>query len=716
MRRLWAVLGLGLLAACSQATGTSTAGLTGAQDLVVADALGPDGALAAVDVAADGTATMTGVPNQFVFVTSVDSDELRVMRMYRPDDLGRQWMPAPNPVEVLTVPVIARPSRLAVDEGLDASGRRVTGAWVYAGRPGAAAISIVGTAAGEQRAVTTSPLPLPAPMTAMAAWMGAGLSKLPATTTLYVATFDGTRGVVYAAQLPTEASALRASMGGDASLLRFAFDVGDESVAALAVLPPLAGRAADGQPFCDVTACLAVATRRAAGTDGRTLLVDPSTLRAVPLDFGGPVRALASAGQAPRLFALLDEERCGGLECAGVVAVDTVSATGAGGFPLARDFTGAPMLPISTEPGLPMGLAVAQGAQLRGTVESTDGGTSGVLASLIGYSLLGVVSASDGRFTFFDGLAASPIDYDARRATVSSASLKVPGALPDGGVSFTGADGGAIGTTTTGTLAEVAPGAWREVSVGVAGSAATPLVVDVSDGYFTSQSLFVVYQGQLPGMVGVPLESADAGVLPVPEAVAQRAAPGDLVAFETGEGETGAPCGAAVVTGVGGAALTVDAMPGSCAAPVRFTVRAAGERPLVVVAGDEGYLGRTAPGQTLTYARRPTFLAEGWDAARPALRVTPGDNLPRVSGAYWELGLDGAYMPYRVSFGSTCPGGQVPGRLVLAQFPTLSRSTGLTYPWSVAGVVPSGNFFYELGLASAFSGEVEQADGLYCYP
>lgn len=733
MKRLVLVVlvGVAIAIGCSASSGSSVVGLSGSQDLVVVDELGDGGLLATTD---------SGVPNQFVFVTSVNTNELRVMRMYRRDQLGREWVRAPNPVESLSIPVIARPSMLAVDEGVHENGRRVTGAYVYAGRPGTSVLSVVGAAPTELRAVTASPLPLPGPLTAMAAWMGEGLSSLPTQTTLYVATFDGKRGGVYALALPTSPVDLRAAIENPtpqhpAIRAQLLFDVDDESVMSLQVMPTLAGRTVDGQPFCDTSACLAIATRRSAGVDGRTLLIDPQTLKAVPLDFGGPVRKFATSGNGFRLFAILDEERCGGPSCGGVVGVDTLTATSPTGFPRTNDFSGQPMLPITTGAALPTGLAMAERADLRTTYETLDAGVRDLGLVIANYALLGVVSASNGQFTFFDGLAATPIDYDARRTIISSANVRAPGYTEDGGLSYELPDGGFNGFYADGVVSTEVPAVdggdstepWRIATVSNPdGGSGVPFTIDVSDGYLQSQNLWVFYQGLIPGLVNQPTSSADGTTLSVPGGYETRAAPGDRVLLEIDPGSDGGlledggvppvyECGLASITAIASGTIEIDQVPPGCEGRQLFSVRAAGAKPYVVAAFLEGYIGRAALGETVTYNRRYLAKPQGWTEVRPALRVTVGDSIPLVTGAYWTFVVDSALTRYTLIFDSSnCVAPQLPGHLVLSQFPTLTQTAGLTYPWEVAGVLPSGNEFYELGLSGAFAGTVTQNDGLYC--
>lgn len=729
----WAAVGVG----CSQQAVGNQARLVGTQDLVLVDQLSDDPDAGTVSLAnistqtVEGvvTVTVTGTPNRYVFVTSVDSDELRVMRFLRADgQAGRQFIPAPNPVETLSIPVLSRPSMLAVDEGLHQSGRRVTGSYVYAGRPGGALVSVVGARENELRAIGRNPIALPAPLTAMAAWMGEGLTTLPAKTSLFVATFDGRWGGVYRVELTSDSKALRQALAapGQVALERLAsFD--GEAVVDVKVIPALAGRTADGQPFCDAKACLAVATRKSAGLDGRTLVLELETGRQVPVAFGGPVRELAGAGRVAKLFGVLDEEKCGGPSCGGVLGADLTSA-GPGGFPVALDFSGQPMQPITTGDSLPMGVSLGEGAILRQTWETFDGGARELGLALQQYELLGAVSSSNGGLTFFDGQAGTVIDYDARRTTVSSATLTTPGALDSFGEPvFLSPDGGGFFSTEVGVRSETIPvpddggtltEPWRIVSVSRDAGTQGAYVVDLSDGYLESQNLVAIYEGQVPGLVALPTTAADGVTLAVPGGAEARAAVGDRVIFREPIATTGAlaVCGVAQVASIAAGTLTVDQVPTACAGRTQFSVRASGSQPLVLAADREGYLGRGAVGDTITYTRRYQAKPPGWQASRPALRVTLGDSVPALTGAYWAFPIEGGLASYRLSFDSqSCTSPSLPGRVALGELPTLSDTAGLAFPWEVVGVFPSGNTLFELPLGRAYRGTVTNTDGFWCY-
>lgn len=707
---------------CSAATSVgSTARLVGSHDLALFDELGADGStLARVDVDADGNATFVGLPNRYLVVTSADTNELRVLTMYRENTLSRYFERAPNPLETLSIPVIDRPSKLAVDEGRHADGRRVTGAYIYAARPGGAELSIVGANTREQtssfRAVR-GPLATPAPVTAIAAWMGTGLTSLPATTSLFVATFDGSRGSVFRVKLPTNPVNLRVS----APAFERVIDVGDETVVALQMLPPLATRTVEGQPFCATTECLAVATRKSAGMDGRTFLVELDTLRTATLAFPAPVRALAAGATATRLFGILDEEKCGSSACAGVIGVDTRVAPTAAGFPVLNDFSLQPMLPLRAGESLPMGVALAEGAVIRQTAELTDGGTVDLGFASQPYDLLGVFSSSNGELSFFDGLAGTIIDYDARRTTISAASLQIPGTLPDGGASFVAPDGGPMGTVRTGVVTETVPfvsesqtAPYRQVSVTTTDAGTDlPFTLEIADGFFYGQSLVVIYGGLVPGLVGLPTIASDGIHLTFTAGLESRVEAGDHVIFFV----DAVACGDARVVSVGSGTFDVDQVPAECALRNRYSVRAGGTRPLVIAADLEGFIARSRVGDTLTWNRRYAAFPPGFDGVRTSLKMTLG-TIPELEGAFWDFTIDGKTMPYRIAFDNSSSGigcsTQVPGRLVMAQFPTLV-SNALAYPWGVMTAAPSANGVVEANLSQTFRGVLGLSDGARCY-
>jgi hypothetical protein len=696
-------LGLAVaLGACSQQTVSSVATLLGTYDLVIVDER-PDGELASREG--------TGVPARYLFVTSSDTNDLRVIRLWREDLTRPQVVRAPNPLEALAIPVLDRPTMLVADEGISAAGARVTGSYVFATHPGASELSIVPArpnAPAQLRQLGGRPFPTPAPVTAFAATLGSGLTALPATSTLYFSTWDGARGALYALELPTDSSALGDSF---ATLTpRLVLELGAEVVLALQPVPRQASRTALGSPFCDANDCLAISTRAGAGGPGRMVLFDPASRRMVRLGFPGTVRDFAMSTLPSRLYALLDEATCGGPQCGGVVTVTLTATDASGGYPLAIDFTGQPMQPLRLEGALATGLTVAENAALRTTTEVTDGG-AGLEFQYQTFAQLGAIAASNGEVTYFDALAGVVLDYDARPAEVTAGSYRLPEALADGGVTFFAPDGGARGSALEATVTLIAGErgepfrAFTLVNPELPETQA-PFVFDVSDGFFASQSFFVTHRGHLPGLFELPTSAADGTSLPVPAGVGERALVGDTVRFEVGSEATGyQECGRADVTTVTATALEVAAVPSGCEARSRFSVRAAGSKPLVANAELEGYLGRGAAGQTLTWQRRYASFPSGYVGPRVALNLTLGDNLPPLEGAFLTIALNGRSEAYRLSVdaqtvvncSSQLPAQFVLGNLVMAEVPTAQTgSSSPLYNWTLWGAVPSANGVLEL--------------------
>jgi hypothetical protein len=709
------------LAGCSQQTQTSVATLLGTYDLVFVDDR-PDDTLAS-------RAGGVGIPNRYLFVTSSDTNDLRVLRLWREGFLRPQALRGPNPLEALSIPVLERPTLLATDEGqLASTGERVTGSYVFATHPGATEISIVGarpSAPGNLRQVSGRPMATPAPVTAFAATMGAGLTALPATSTLFFATWDGTVGALYSVELPTDVSTLGDSLAGVAP--RLVLELGAELVLAVQPVSRLSTRTALGAPFCAERDCLALATRGVAGASGRTVLFDPESRRLVPLAFPGPVRKLTMSTAPTRLYGLLDEAACGGAECGGLVTVELRATDASGAYPLAIDFSGQPMLPIRSQGALITGVSVAEGGQVRTTREAADGG--GLEFQMQQFIQLGAFTTSNGEVTYFDGLAGAAIDFDARPAIITSATIRSPLVLADGGAVFTGPDGGQLGSLTQASVTPAGGGEgdpFRVFSISSAdGPGTSPYVLDVSDGYFSAQAFLVVYAGQLPGLTSLPTSATDGTRLPVMTGFAARASPGDVVRFERGAAGGGfVECGRATVTQVLSDALEIDAEPADCAERVRFSVRAGGARPLVAVAELDGYLGRGGPGDVLTFTRRYQALPTGFQGPRTALTLTFGDIIPPAEGAFLTMQLAGRLEPYRLTVdaqsvlncSSQLPTQFVLGSVAVAEVPTAVTGQASAVPvWSLWAAVPSANGVLELDHRLVRRGVLGTAESAFCH-
>ncbi|MBX7115769.1 MAG: hypothetical protein K1X64_15685 [Myxococcaceae bacterium] len=375
-----------MAAACSQAQTAQPAKLSGARSIALVGDL--------------------------VLVTSTDRNELRVLDLVPPVSIqGRQFLPAPNPLQPLSIPVLNRPTRLARDLSyadlktaddtlVQAEGREVGGPLVYASSPGLSEISIIG--ATEDLLVEVARLPVSAPVTATAA----RFDPVSQTSVLYFATDNGTKSVLFMLPLPSPAELNQRRKADESKLLselkgnlKVVAPYNDLAVTELLVLPR--GR-------------LAVALRDRLGKTGETLLVDTATGAATPMNFGGPVRMLmthaatqleggGTLGAGARVYGLLDESACGSPACGGVVAVDGQTGARLNGF------LGTPMAPIQFGEVWPVSMSIFAGVPLN------------LLGTVVTVPLLGVVSTSTGDVVFFDAGSLTPFDVDSGGGRVSVA-------------------------------------------------------------------------------------------------------------------------------------------------------------------------------------------------------------------------------------------------------------------------------------------------------
>lgn len=709
---------------CNNGTPANRASVLGPVDLVIVDKLDGDSLAVLPGYAADGTVIeRVGYHGGRVFVTSTDSNELRVFEPFREGTVNNaDWARAPNPLETLSIPVLDQPQILVADEGVTADGR-VTGAYVYAARRSGAELSIISARSLKQ--VGGHPVPLPAPLMAVGAWMNVTGPALPATTSVYVATWDGTTSRVVTASIPIDEEQLAATLGAGTLAFTDVTVVPNEPIKALQVVPPRVGRTLDGAPFCDTAICLAIATRKVDGT-GRSVLLDPATGVSATLSFGAQMRDFAVSFRPDgdlRLYGIIDEEPCGGAFCGGVLSVELSAGTSAMGFPLTTDVTGAPMQPMRAGDGLVLGLTIGPGARLNGSVETiTDGGYDAA-QSQIGYSELGAFSTSNGAVTFFNAQYGMIIDFNARRVAVDYAQVRRPEILEDGGAIFARPDGGPTGTLEALPVDVKDPVVgsittpWREVSVGAADGGVWKLTL--GDGYLSSQVLYAISNGNLPGLTNL----ADTGgtQLRVPAGAEAVAAVGDIVRFFDGvDDQTLAECGRASVTAIQSGAITFDPAPTDCKRneAARVTIKAAGTKFIVLLADTEGYLGRVEAGETFVYRRRYAALPlnvgrsadpeNGIYAPSDALRIeVPAEPL-REEGAYIAFGITGYLAPFRAQIDAVntfSNAGQsycylsnqtasqvVIGNIAMSIGPRpVGTSTAPEFTWWTYGVVPSGN-------------------------
>lgn len=731
MKRLFLV-SAAVFAACTQTTASNTASLIGTHDLVFVDQLADDGTVAKVESDTDGNLLNNGVPSRYLFITSADTNELRVLEMYRPNTSGRVFMSAPNPLETLSFPVLDRPTMLATGEGRNDIGQRATSQYVFAARPGGAEVSVVSLAF--KRQLGGRPLAVPAPVLSIGASMTVTSERKVGVTTLYVATWDGAMSSIFVTELDPDPATVDVSIRDATLKFRRLTSIDAHPISALFVIAPLSGRSVDGAAFCASESCLAIASRTGTSGGGEGWLFEPSSGRTVKLGFPGPVRKFAAGTTTRRLYALLDEAACGGPQCGGVTAVDLITGTSLAGFPQAKDVLGRGFGPLRVTEGLLTGLSIAQGASVAQLTDLVD--DAGTAATDIGgllqqYDELGAFSSSDGLVTWFSGGSGSVIDYDMRRSIVTAANVRAPGQLPDGGYSLTSEDGGVAGAFITASIdaPSVLSETFRRATITVTGALESTWTVDVSDGYFLSQEFVVINEGQLPGLVLLDATRvADGGTSLPTGGYEARAMVGDTVIFFTGtltDTTTLAECGRARIAAIGSGTIDVDAVP--CPSATLFSVRAKATKPWVVVGSVDGYLGRAAAGDQFTYSKPYVLIPAEVIADRTALTIGMANGGLVGEGAYIAFALQSHMSPLRVSIDPTASGltkcsSQLPsqvvfGNLAMVQTPlSVNAQTTLTFPWKTFAVVPSGNAVVELTMSLLTPARaLTNNEGALCY-
>ncbi|RKH42344.1 hypothetical protein [Corallococcus llansteffanensis] len=379
-----------LLGACSDTTSTAgAAGLSGTYDVVLA--------------------------NQLVFVTSQDRDELRVLDLERSP---REFLPAPNPLEPLSIPVIARPDSLTRDVGYDTEGYETTGPYIYARSSGGRSISVVASDRARLNEVTRlstgqliTAFTAHAPVSAGApSVLFYALQTRPEAAEQLCGPFGG--GVVMRQDLPGPENFDAAAL--PPALPVFCLRPAD-TVLSMVTLPVHVG----------VTESLVLAIRNVTGTsrlvravaDGGSVEIPYKRPRPVPFSVPDytdlvdiPARFVTThptffteSGlendrvQAGRyVYAVLDELTCASADCEGVIALDNGTDWKAPSMEpvLARDASNAPMLTLRPSSGLPTGLTLRPDLQVRQLL--ADGS---VLTPRV--PLLGIMPSSSGEITLF---------------------------------------------------------------------------------------------------------------------------------------------------------------------------------------------------------------------------------------------------------------------------------------------------------------------------
>ncbi|MDY7230872.1 hypothetical protein [Hyalangium rubrum] len=583
-------LGVALLGACSDSqTFQTAAGLSGTYDLTIV--------------------------GSYVFVTSTDRDELRVL------DLGadpRDFVRAPNPLEPLAIPVLDRPTYLARDVAYDAEGKEVYGPYIYARSDGAREISIVAAAPEYLREANRVSAQVKAQtgrgfVTAFAA---RGPQDGRAESILYYATQSATEVTLYRQLVRGPDAITKGSPLPDAA--QEVLSLPGETVAALLVLPPSAEFGPEP---------LVLATRGIQGTAGRTFRMDAANPAqpAVSLAFSAPVRLLATHSQVADtyfganpdntvddatdareveaacgvdttlpvkrtlrageyVFGVLDESACGGgTGCTGVLAVE--SSTGA----VAIDSTNNPMLPIRAGGGLPTGMALVAQSQVQIRCKE--------VRQVQQRPLVAIVPTSSGQITIFDATKLRPFDFN------TEGPLRSGSAVVD-----------AAGTAKTLT---------RSVDAYVE--------VALANGASRNDTFRIVYQGPLPpprDRITNRAEScSDTGCAfkVGSETEARFLLIDDLITLEGGT----ATCELPVVSKTLNAetppqvVLGTGPVPENCADFQRFSLRAGPTTPtpFAVYSDTTGFETRMALGETVTLAGDYLFHPPDFNPALPPFRA-----------------------------------------------------------------------------------------------
>ena len=590
----------GLSGACSDSeVRTGIAGLSGTYDIVLS--------------------------NNLVFVTSSDEDNLRVL------DLGaepRDFIPAPNPLQALAIPVLERPDALTRDVGY-VNGAEVSGPYVYARSSGSSLISVVAAERTRLVQVGNAPLDTGALVTAFAARAPAAEG---APSVLYYALqtppagasgFPCTSGVVMRQELPGP-DALAA---GERPRATPVFCLNPRESASALLVMPQAGQ-------------LVLATRsttnRPPELPGRTVLIsEPATggLASITVDlsagFGGsPVRRLATHPQVTRvqdnpdtpgnetevltagrfIYGVRDETACGaGPACSGVLAVE--SATGA----VATDLSGAPMLPIGV-PGLPTGLALVPEAQIR--VRLSDGTD---LPAIV--PLLGILPSSTGTITFFSASDRRVFDLDPASASATVELRNVGEGAADRGL---------------GDLRTVVNVEQVVEYVNPTAPSRTATRRTLFEGSVISSTYRIIYQGIFPTLAGLARDLAAPTLFEVaqPADPRRQVAVGDFIRLESDNDVCGTDL---VVTAVQPATAgrvrleTATAIPDVCAGLPRFSVLAGGEQPFLLINAAGELLARDIAGATAGYAIPTSYFFHPTNL----LGQVEVDDVPNVGEPPW---------------------------------------------------------------------------------
>ncbi|WP_147443828.1 hypothetical protein [Corallococcus sicarius] len=630
----------GLLGACSDTTTTAgAAGLAGTYDVVLS--------------------------NNLVFVTSQDRDELRVLDLER---TPREFIPAPNPLEPLAIPVIARPDALTRDVGYDAQGNDVAGPYIYARSSGGRDISVVAadrarlnevTRLSTGQLITAFTAHGPVSETAPSVLFYA-LQTRPEAAEQLCGPFGG--GVVMRQDLPGPENFDAAAL--PPALPVFCLRPAD-TVLSMIVLPVKAG----------VTESLVLAIRNVTGTsrlvravaDGGSVEIPYKRPRPVPFsvpDYADlvdiPARFVTthptfipSSGQendrvreGRYVYVVLDELTCASTDCEGVIALDngpgqTLSPTPV----LARDASGTPMLTLRPSQGLPTGLTLRPDLEVRQVL-----GDGTVRIGRV--PLLGIMPSSSGEITLFRAderrtfnLDRVPKPADPNNSETVDQRAAVAVELRDGNENVRAAQFQSIIVSQTGVNQKPCP----------PNAAVTNATVNVCDGTLPSGTYRFVFQGVLPGLLDLVRDVSVEDppfLVETSLATSRGVMPGDTIVLANNVGAC--PQNIKVLRledqGDGRTRLLPDlADPDTltaltdCATYANFSVRAGPlAKPYVLYAGletSDSYVQRLAVGEPYTVSTQLDYYyhVDNFDLGR--LPPAPPDPLPEPTFAQAPLTL-----------------------------------------------------------------------------
>jgi hypothetical protein len=204
--------------------------------------------------------------------------------------------------------------------------------------------------------------------------------------------------------------------------------------------------------------------------------------------------------------------------------------------------------------------------------------------------------------------------------------------------------------------------------------ATNSIELDVHEGATRDETYRVLYEGALQGLSGRPLSEETKGcadsrcrflveknaVTPAAGDVEAMVLVGDLITLANEGGICPTDLGVTEIQQEGPegkGVLVAGPLPGDCPDPLRFTVRARAQYPLVVYSDSQGYLGRLPAGGTLAdepfkipggYYYHPANFSDDarFQSASAYLRVYNLERLALVRGDQLIVTAESGLLPY----------------------------------------------------------------------